>query len=63
MSQPARKDPVPAVHRCPVCQQPQTKIQRCVGGSARGSTIYVCTRVGACSAGMDLAKIGTWVAV
>lgn len=63
MSQPARRDPVPSVHHCPVCHQPQTKIQRRIGDAARGSTTYVCARVGECSAAMNLSKIETWVAV
>lgn len=63
MMPPKRKDPVPALHHCPVCHQPQTKIQRRVVGSTGGSTIYVCARVGECSVGMDLRKVETWMAV
>lgn len=56
-------EPRPAVHRCPVCQRPQTKIQRRIEGSTRGSTIYVCARAGECSVGFNLSKVDTWVAV
>ena len=53
--------PVP-LHHCPICHHPQTKIQRLLGGSAHGSTGYVCARTD-CSVGVDLAKVPTWVAV
>lgn len=62
MMQSKRKDPTPALHLCPVCQQPQTKIQRRLGTAATGSTIYVCARA-ECIIGMDLSKVLTWVAV
>jgi hypothetical protein len=48
---------------CPVCHQPQTKVQRRLTATMNGSTIYICTRVGQCSVGMNLNKMGTWVAV
>lgn len=48
---------------CPVCHQPQTKVQRRLTSTRNGSTMYVCTRVGQCSVGMNLNKIDTWVAV
>jgi hypothetical protein len=48
---------------CPVCRHPQTKVQRRLTASRNGSTMYVCTRVGQCSVGMNLNKIDTWVAV
>ena len=63
MTQLKRKEPEPSVHRCPVCQHPQTKIQRRLNGTTRGSTIYVCARAGECSVGMNLSKVETWVSV
>lgn len=63
MVQPPRKVPVPLSHRCPVCNYPQTKLQRRLDGTARGSIIYVCCRAEQCSLGMNLAKLETWVAV
>ena len=63
IQQPKRKDSAPAVHQCPVCHYPQPKIQRRLGGTTRGSTIYVCARAGECSVGMNLSKVDTWVAV
>jgi hypothetical protein len=60
---PQRKDPVPAVHVCPACGHPQTKIQRLVGAVTRGSTTYVCTRAGECSVGVRLSNIANWAAV
>ena len=54
--------PPPAPHRCPVCQFPQTKIQRILGEGKYGSTSYVCARA-ECSIGRDLSKIETWAAV
>jgi hypothetical protein len=49
-------------HRCPVCQFPQTKIQRILGEGRYGSISYVCSRP-ECSVGLDLSKIATWAAV
>lgn len=63
MIQPKRPEPVLPVHRCPVCHHPQTKIQRRLGGTSRGATIYVCARAGECTVGMNLSKVDTWVAV
>jgi hypothetical protein len=63
MFQPKRTDRPVSLHHCPVCQHPQTKIQRLLGDSARGSTNYVCARASECSLGIDLAKVTTWVAV
>lgn len=64
MTQSKDKHPMPAmVHRCPVCHQPQTKIQRRLAGTPRGSTIYVCARAGECSVGINLSKVDTWVSV
>lgn len=60
---PQRKDPVPAVHICPVCGRPQAKIQRLIGAVTRGSTVYVCARAGECSVGVNLSKIANWVVV
>ncbi len=63
MMQPKRKESSPSLHHCPACQQPQTKIQRRVGETPRGSTIYVCARKSECIVGVDLAKVEGWVAV
>lgn len=63
MFQPKRTDRPVSLHHCPVCQHPQTKIQRLLGDAARGSTSYVCARPRECSLGIDLAKVTTWVAV
>jgi ssDNA-binding Zn-finger/Zn-ribbon topoisomerase 1 len=63
MLQSKRNDHPPAVHQCPVCQRPQTKIQRRLGEKTHGSTNYVCTRAADCSLGIDLSKVDTWVAV
>ncbi len=52
----------PAVHQCPVCHFPQTRIQRMLNGEKHGSTNYVCARPGECVLGIDLAKVDTWVA-
>ena len=57
-----KQPPPPATHRCPVCQIPQTKIQRILGDGKYGSTSYVCSR-SECAVGLDLSKIETWVAV
>ena len=62
MTQTKRKDPATSVHECPVCHHPQTKIQRQLGGTPRGSTIYVCARA-ECIIGMNLSKVDTWVSV
>jgi hypothetical protein len=62
MQQP-RKNPAPALHLCPVCGHPQTKIQRLVGSVARGSTTFICARAGDCSIGVSLSKVENWVAV
>jgi len=58
-----RKVPAPALHLCPVCGRPQTKIQRVVGSVAGGSTSYVCARAGDCTIGINLNQIANWVAV
>ena len=64
MLQPKRNvTPPPPVHRCPVCQYPQTKIARRLSETTRGSTIYVCARAGDCSVGVNLTKVETWVVV
>lgn len=52
-----------AVRHCPVCQQPQTKIQRRLNGETHGSVNYVCARATDCPVGIDLAKVDTWAAV
>jgi hypothetical protein len=57
------KLPVPvALHQCPVCQQPQTKIQRKLGDDRLGATNYVCARTD-CPVGINLTQVATWVAV
>lgn len=53
----------PIVHQCPVCQCPQTKIQRKLDGERRGATSYVCARTGECAIAINLSKLETWVAV
>jgi hypothetical protein len=63
MLQPKRNESLPPAHQCPSCHHPQTKIQRRLGETTRGSTIYVCTRKGECSVALDMAKVDTWVAV
>ena len=50
-------------HQCPVCRQPQTKLQRRLVPTTNGSTIYVCARAGECSVGVNLSQVETWVAV
>ena len=57
-----KEPPPPATHRCPVCQFPQTKIQRILGEGRFGSISYVCARV-ECTVGLDLSKVATWAAV
>jgi hypothetical protein len=52
----------PVLHHCPVCQQPQTKIQRRLGEDRHGSTNFVCTRTD-CALGINLAQVDTWFAV
>lgn len=56
-------DPRPAVHECPVCHFPQTKIQRKLNGELHGATNYVCARAAECVLGINLTKVDTWVAV
>jgi hypothetical protein len=51
----------PAVHQCPSCQCPQTKIKRVLGDGKYGSTNFVCSRL-ECALGIDLSKLDTWVA-
>ena len=57
-----KQPPPPPSHRCPVCQFPQTKIQRILGEDRYGSISYVCSRVD-CTVGLDLSKVDTWAAV
>jgi hypothetical protein len=63
MTQPKANDRPPVVHKCPICEHAQTKIQRRLSGHTTGSIVYVCARAGQCSLGMDLSKVDTWVAV
>jgi hypothetical protein len=60
MAQPKRSEIVPAVHQCPVCHHPQTRIHRRLGENTHGSTVYVCARAGECIIGVNLAKVETW---
>ena len=50
-----------AVHHCPSCQQPQTKIKRLLGEGKFGSSNFVCSRT-ECALGIDVSKLETWVA-
>jgi hypothetical protein len=50
-------------HRCPVCHEPQTKLQRRLSETKNGSVMYVCPRTGECSVGVDLTKLDTWTVV
>ena len=54
--------PLPTVHRCPICQFPQTKIQRILSEGRYGSISYVCARR-ECTVGLDLSKVENWAAV
>ena len=57
-----RKPPAaPAVHQCPSCHQPQTKIKRVLGDGKFGSCNFVCSRTD-CVLAIDLSKLETWVA-
>jgi hypothetical protein len=58
----SNESPAPP-HRCPVCHEPQTKLQRRLSETKNGCTIYVCSRAGACSVGVNLTKMETWVEV
>lgn len=59
-SHPKRATALPVVHQCPVCREPQTKIQRRLGNEKYGSVNYVCARA-QCAVGIDLKKVDTWV--
>ena len=63
MPQVKRNEPPSPSRRCPVCDQPQIKLQRRLNASTNGSTIYVCARWEQCSVGVNLTKVDTWVAV
>jgi hypothetical protein len=52
----------PVQHHCPVCQHPQTKIQRKLNEDKHGSTNFVCTRAD-CPIGINLSQVDTWTAV
>ncbi len=60
MSSPNVPRPV-AVHQCPSCHQPQTKIKRVLGDGKFGSSNFVCSRI-ECALGIDVSKLETWVA-
>ena len=51
----------PAVHQCPSCHQPQTKIKRVLGNGKFGSSNFVCSR-SECVLAIDVSKLVTWVA-
>ena len=51
----------PAIHQCPSCHQPQTKIKRVLGDGKFGSSNFVCSRSD-CVLAIDLSKVETWVA-
>ena len=51
----------PALHQCPSCHEPQTRIRRVLSAGKFGSTNFVCTRL-ECALGIDLTKVDTWVA-
>ena len=53
----------PAMHECPMCHLPQTRIQRKLDGEKHGATNYVCARPSQCALGIDLSKVETWIAV
>lgn len=53
--------PNAAVHQCPSCHQPQTKIKRVLGDGKFGSSNFVCSRTD-CVLAIDLSKLETWVA-
>jgi hypothetical protein len=57
-----KQSPIPVPHLCSSCHLPQTKIQRVLGEGRLGSISYVCAR-SACSLGIDLSKLATWVSV
>ena len=52
---------LPAIHQCPSCHQPQTKIKRVLGAGKFGSSNFVCSRM-QCVLGIDVSKLETWVA-
>ncbi len=62
MTSPKSSTARPVLHQCPVCHQPQTKIQRKLSEDRHGSTNFVCTR-SECSIGINLARVETWTAV
>ena len=51
----------PAVHQCPCCHRPQTKIKRVLGAGKFGSSNFVCSRTD-CALAIDVSKLETWVA-
>ena len=50
-----------AVHHCPSCHEPQTKIKRVLGEGKFGASNFVCARK-ECMLGIDVSKLQTWVA-
>jgi hypothetical protein len=63
MTQVKRTVPPAPAHHCPVCHQPQVKLQRRLTATTGGSIIYVCARSGDCAVGVNLSQVETWVAV
>ena len=63
MTQVKRPISPPPIHNCPICHRPQTKLQRRLTATTFGSIIYVCARVGECTAGVNVSKVDTWMAV
>ena len=53
--------PPPAVHHCPSCHHPQTKIKRVLGDGKFGASNFVCAEM-KCALGIDVKKLETWVA-
>ena len=52
---------VAALHQCPSCHHPQTKIKRVLAGGKFGSSNFVCSRL-ECALAIDVSKLETWVA-
>ena len=55
-----KRPAAPAVHQCPSCHQPQTKIKRVLADGKGGSSNFVCSRM-ECALAIDVSKLQTWV--
>ena len=55
-----KRPAAPAVHQCPSCHQPQTKIKRVLADGKFGSSNFVCSRM-ECALAIDVSKLQTWV--